>query len=175
MPSRVLHLQTPYIRLLETYPHIRLLTDIPIKILGCAAIVHIHHHLCSKLDPRTIKCIFLGYSSTQKGYKCYSPMPQKFYHSIYVTFFENQSYYPKLGIQGENPIPKEYILWDNTMSTSPISPNTLPLTAPVHALDFLTVPAPESSNNPNHGPEPTKQPTEKNVLVYSKKQRFQRG
>ena len=55
----------------------------------------------TKLDPRALKCLFLGYSSTQKGYKCYSPITKRFYVSMDVTFLENQAYFPKTQLQGE--------------------------------------------------------------------------
>ncbi|XP_029126919.1 uncharacterized protein LOC114915839 [Cajanus cajan] len=45
----------------------------------------------------------------QKGYKCYSPQNRKFYHTMDVTFFENQPYYPKVGIQGEQTYPIEVV------------------------------------------------------------------
>ena len=38
-----------------------------------------------KLDPRSIKCVFLGYSRTQKGYQCYSPTLCRHFISVDVT------------------------------------------------------------------------------------------
>ena len=55
-----------------------------------------------KLDPRAEKCIFVGYSPSQKGYKCYSPITRKTIVSKDVVFYESEAYYPKLPIQGES-------------------------------------------------------------------------
>jgi len=90
------------------------LSHIPLKAFGCSAFVHLHHQFRSKLDPKSIKCIFLGYSPHQKGYKCYSPKYKKFFTSMDVTFLEHQPYYPKPNIQGENTPnnPQEYQFWD---------------------------------------------------------------
>ncbi|GMP56667.1 hypothetical protein CsSME_00021073 [Camellia sinensis var. sinensis] len=110
MPSRVLNFQTPCQLLLKSFPTTRLISTIPPKIFGCSVFVHIHHQYRSKLDPRSLKCIFIGYSSHQKGYKCYSPVTKKFYNSMDVTFFETQSYYPKIVIQGETPT-QEHQFW----------------------------------------------------------------
>ncbi|KAK2974112.1 hypothetical protein RJ640_025461 [Escallonia rubra] len=48
-----------------------------------------------------------------KGYKCYSPEKKKVYNTMDVTFFENQSFYPKTSIQGENSATSkdEYQFW----------------------------------------------------------------
>lgn len=121
MPSRVLKFQTPCQTLLKSFPTTRLISTIPPKIFGCSVFVHINQQHRSKLDPRSLKCIFLGYSSNQKGYKCYSPVTRKFYNSMDVTFFETQPYYPKNDIQGENST-QEYQFWDlESFSESPIT------------------------------------------------------
>ncbi|RVW57690.1 Retrovirus-related Pol polyprotein from transposon TNT 1-94 [Vitis vinifera] len=121
MPSRVLKFQTPCQTLLKSFPTTRLISTVPPKIFGCSIVVHINQQHRSKLDPRSLKCIFLGYSSNQKGYKCYSPVTRKFYNSMDVTFFETQPYYPKNDIQGENST-QEYQFWDlESFSESPIT------------------------------------------------------
>ena len=48
-----------------------------------------------------MKCVFLGYSATQKGYQCYSSEKHRHFTSIDVTFFENQPFYTKNSLQGE--------------------------------------------------------------------------
>ena len=88
LPSRVLTFQTPYNVLLKSYPNTRLLLGLPIRIFGCCVYVHNIQQTRSKLDPRSIKCIFVGYSPNQKGYKCYSPVTKKFYVSKDTTFME---------------------------------------------------------------------------------------
>ena len=87
MPSKVLSYNTP-IKTLKTYfPENKCFTHLSPKIFGCTAFVHIHNHERGKLDPRAIKCIFLGFSPTQKGFKCYDPSSGKFFVSMDVTFF----------------------------------------------------------------------------------------
>ncbi|RVW13652.1 Retrovirus-related Pol polyprotein from transposon TNT 1-94 [Vitis vinifera] len=60
MPSRVLKFQTPCQTLLKSFPTTRLISTVPPKIFGCSVFVHINQQHRSKLDPRSLKCIFLG-------------------------------------------------------------------------------------------------------------------
>ena len=53
------------------FPSVNVFGSLPLIICGCVAFIHIHSRERSKLDPRALKCIFLGYSPTQKGYKCF--------------------------------------------------------------------------------------------------------
>ncbi|KAE8668064.1 putative ion channel POLLUX-like 2-like isoform X2 [Hibiscus syriacus] len=123
MPSRILNFQSPCQTLLQFLPNTRLINTIPFKVFGCSAFVHVHQHKRDKFDPRALKCIFLGYSPTQKGYKCYSPVTKQYYHSMDVTFFEHQPYYPKFDIQGETNFTQEYQIWDIDESVQ-LSPNS---------------------------------------------------
>ena len=111
MPSRVLKFQTPRQVLITIQPHILTFTsDLPLRVFGCTPFFHVHHNHRTKLDLKSLKCIFLNYSSCQKDYKCYSPLTRKVYNSMDVTFFESQYYFPKSEIQGESS--KEYHIWD---------------------------------------------------------------
>ena len=100
MLSRVLKFQTPCQTLLKSFPTTRLISIVPQKIFGCSVFVHINQQHRSKLDPRLLKCIFLGYSANKKGYKCYSPVTRKFYNSMDVTFLKPSLTIPKLIFRG---------------------------------------------------------------------------
>ncbi|KZV28380.1 hypothetical protein F511_16748 [Dorcoceras hygrometricum] len=101
MSSSVINFKTPIQTLLEYYPSLHLLHNIPLKIFGCSAFVHVHSQHRGKLDPRSLKCIFLGYSPNQKGYKCYSPVLKKFFTTMDVTFFETEPFFSNSSIQKE--------------------------------------------------------------------------
>ena len=102
-------------------------------------------HNRSKLDPMAIKCIFIGYSSNQKGYKCYSPITRHFYNSMDVTFFEQEPFYTKTNIQGGN-FSKEYQLWDITPTVVTTPTATTPQVEAVISLDEHTLsPSPTST------------------------------
>ena len=46
--------------------------------------------------------MFLGYSPTKKGYKCYHPPTKKTYVTKDVTFVEDQYYFCETYLQGES-------------------------------------------------------------------------
>lgn len=86
MSSKTFNFQTPMEILTKSYPNTPLSTSILERIL--AYVAYVHNDQGGKLDPRALKCIFFGYSSSQKGYKCYSPNLRKFFITMNVTFEE---------------------------------------------------------------------------------------
>jgi hypothetical protein len=59
-----------------------------LKVFGYIAYVHVPDEKRSKLDPKVEKCIFIGYSLEQKGYKCFNPSTRKLQMSRDVMFDE---------------------------------------------------------------------------------------
>jgi hypothetical protein len=68
------------------------------RVFGCIAYVHVLDEKRSKLDPKDEKCIFIGYSLKQKGYRCFNPSIRKLQVSRDVMFDEMVSWYPPLKI-----------------------------------------------------------------------------
>ncbi|KAL0556546.1 hypothetical protein IC582_005060 [Cucumis melo] len=85
MPSSLLNGDIPYRVLFPT----KSLFPIAPKIFGCVCFVRdvSPHH--TKLDPKSLKCIFLGYSRVQKGYRCYRPTLKRYLVSCDVAFFDD--------------------------------------------------------------------------------------
>ena len=89
MPSSVLHDQIPHSLLFLDQP----LYFLPHHVFGCTSFVHSLTLGQDKLSAKATKCIFLGYSRLQKGYRCYSPQNHRYFLSDDVTFFENSPFF----------------------------------------------------------------------------------
>ncbi|KAK8956812.1 hypothetical protein KSP39_PZI000126 [Platanthera zijinensis] len=89
LPSSVLQYATPFSLLFPSTPAFPL----PPRIFGSTCYVHHLGPPSDKLDPRAAKHIFVGYSRTQKGYLCYSPVTRKLSVSADVTFRETQPFF----------------------------------------------------------------------------------
>ncbi|KAK2992477.1 hypothetical protein RJ640_011616 [Escallonia rubra] len=88
MPSTVLNGDVPYSVLFPTKP----LFPVEPRIFGSTCFVRdVRPHL-TKLDPKALKCVFLGYSRLQKGYRCYSPDLHKYLVSTDV-FSEHSQFF----------------------------------------------------------------------------------
>ena len=64
-----------------------------LKVFGCIAYVHVPDELHTKLDPKAEKCVFIGYSLEQKGYRCYNPLTRQLRTSRDVVFDEMSNWY----------------------------------------------------------------------------------
>ncbi len=68
------------------------------------AYVHVPDEKRSKLNPKAEKCIFIGYSSEQKGYRCFSPSTRKLQVSRDVVFDEMASWYSPLKVAEDGEV-----------------------------------------------------------------------
>ena len=90
IPSKVIDYESPLNQLRIVFPNMKLFSGLPTRIFGCVAFVH---QSVGKLDPRALRCVFVGYPSTQKGYRCYHPPTRKFLVCANVMFNESELYY----------------------------------------------------------------------------------
>ena len=109
LPSSPLEGPIPLTRL---FPNASLFS-LPPRVFGCTAFVQDYTPSPSKLAPRALKGVFVGYSRTQKGYHVYFPDTRRYITSDDVTFHEDVSYF---------------------------SSSTTPLKAPISPPGFPTIP-----------------------------------
>lgn len=63
-----------------------------LKVFGCEAYVHISKEQRSKLDEKSLKCIFLGYADNELGYRLWDPIKRRIIRSRDVIFNEGQMF-----------------------------------------------------------------------------------
>lgn len=122
MHSRVLSYKSPIEVLSPSTP----LFSLPPKTFGCICYVHISKFDHTKLEPKALKCVLLGYGVDQKWYKCFHPLTRKKFVSRDVTFFQSIPFFSsdKTSLQGES-------LGEELSSSS-----TIPLLLPVPSFHF---------------------------------------
>ena len=133
MPSTVLNDQIPYSIL---FPKKSLFPVEP-RIFGSTCYVRDVRPSVTKLDPKALKCVFLGYSRLQKGYRCFSPDLNKYVVSTDVVFSEDTPFYsspPNSESEGEG---ENWLIYqETTPSTSTDSSEQ-----PQDVVDLLSAPA----------------------------------
>ena len=101
LPSKVLNFQSPHEKLVSLFPSALFFSNLPLKVFGCVAFVHNVPENLGTLEPRATKCMFLGYSMSHKGYRCYCPSSRKLFISRDVSFNETIPFYATTGQQEE--------------------------------------------------------------------------
>jgi hypothetical protein len=84
MPARVLDNTSPIERLLHTPPNYSMM-----RVFGCACWPHLRAYNKHKLSFHSKECVFLGYSSLHKRYKCLDQESGRVYVSRDVIFDEH--------------------------------------------------------------------------------------
>ncbi|KAM2855117.1 hypothetical protein FF1_025475 [Malus domestica] len=88
LPTRVLNSKSP-VEVMKG----RNINISHLRTFGCTCYVHIQAAHRDKLEPRAVKCVFMGYSSSQKGYKYFNPQNGKVGVSRDVRFDELASFF----------------------------------------------------------------------------------
>ncbi|CAA7061321.1 unnamed protein product [Microthlaspi erraticum] len=83
LPSSVTDNMSPHECLLQTKPDYSSL-----RVFGAACYPHLRPLAHNKFDPRSLQCVFIGYSSQYKGYRCLYPPTGRVYISRHVIFDE---------------------------------------------------------------------------------------
>jgi len=89
LPSKILNFDTPHERLLHEKPDYSFL-----RVFGCACWPNLRPYNAHKLAFRSIQCVFLGYSTLHKGYKCLDLDSGRIYISRDVIFDEDVFPFP---------------------------------------------------------------------------------
>ncbi|XP_077239731.1 uncharacterized protein LOC143880638 [Tasmannia lanceolata] len=92
------------------------------RVFVCVCFVHHLEPGRDKLDPRSERYVFLGYSRTQKGNCCYSLCLRRWYVSADVTFFESESFF------GSTSVP-HVVRTEPDVTISLLVPSPLPPTS----------------------------------------------
>uniref|UniRef100_A0A1J3J2T0 Retrovirus-related Pol polyprotein from transposon TNT 1-94 n=4 Tax=Noccaea caerulescens TaxID=107243 RepID=A0A1J3J2T0_NOCCA len=88
IPTKILNDLSPFKVLNQTEPSIDYL-----RVFGCVCFVLIPGEQRNKLDAKSVRGMFIGYSINQKGYKCYIPETRRVLVSRDVKFIESKGYY----------------------------------------------------------------------------------
>lgn len=91
----------------------------------------------TKFDCRSTRCIFLGYSLQQKGYKCFDPLHNKIYITRHVRFNEHIFPYAEM-------ITHQTVTSSSSSQSSPFTVPYIPLLTsdnpPVHLSSASAIP-----------------------------------
>ena len=74
-----------------------------LRIFGSNVFVHVPKEERSKFEPKSIKCIHVGYSETQKAFRVFDPVARKVRVSRDVIFVEDTT--PTRLLDGGNSVP----------------------------------------------------------------------
>lgn len=121
MPKTILGINSPYSTLYKSVSDYKFM-----KVFGCACYPHLGPYNSHKFDYHFKECVFLGYSSNHKGYKCLSS-DRCIYISKDVIFNEMKSHYFSIFNSPPTPLSPPHVM-------VPFNPIPLLLASPATQL-----------------------------------------
>ncbi|KAB1227925.1 Retrovirus-related Pol polyprotein from transposon TNT 1-94 [Morella rubra] len=128
LPSPVTRRVSPYFLLFHKHPDYTIL-----RIFGTTCYPHLRPYTSHKLDPRSLPCLFLGYSPSHRGYICLHLPTSRVYISRNVVF--DESHFPYRQSSAVSSAPTH---------TSPSTHTALPLAlslSPPHVSSSVSSPS----------------------------------
>jgi len=144
LPTPLLKNLSPFEKLFSQVPDYKFL-----KVFGCACFPNLRAYNSHKFSLRSKPCVFLGYSTLHKGYKCYHSETGRIYVSRDVIFHE------------------DVFPFSNT-TTNPASPSSIPSSVSLSIPNSLAVSPPPTESIPNLTSSPTRpSPSTSSVSSFS--------
>lgn len=88
LPQPKLGFVSPFEKLWKINPTVK-----HFRVFGCVCYLFVPDQLRSKFDKKALRCIFLGYDSERKGWRCCDPTTNRCYTSRNVVFDEASSWW----------------------------------------------------------------------------------
>ena len=138
LPSPVIQNSTPYTKLFHREPQYKFF-----RVFGCACFLYLRPYNNSKLQVRSKKCIFLGYSLNHLGYRCLDLSTGHVYLSRHVVFDEGCFPFRETNSSSSG------VSQGNSLILPPLE--FFPLTLPVATSNHLPI-SPLNNIVPSHTP-----------------------
>lgn len=119
------------------------------RIFGSTAFIHVPKAERRKLESKSFKCYFVGYSLTQKAYRFWDPVGRKIKISRDVIFDENCNVFSNFSPQIDNLC---------ELYPKPTNPATTPQQQIINTVDVMPLVAGEMDIQPESSPECSEQP-----------------
>lgn len=166
LPAKSISFNTPLEVLFNVKPDYNFL-----KCFGCACFPWLRPYTSSKLQPRSKHCVFLGYSSFQKGYQCLDPSTGKISISRHVVFDESSFPFKDLALSNSSIVLTDQFLSlkdsdsdsYSSVQTSSLETSTCPV-SPIHSVQEST-----SSVSNDSIPLPSITTNAQNMITRAKK------
>lgn len=123
LPTPTLSNCSPFFLIFNHYPDYSFL-----KVFGCACFHFLKPYNRTKLQFRSAKCLFLGYSNTHRGYKCLHPSG-RLYISYTVHFNHNEFPYHTL-FKSSSVVPSETVIFPSFPNVTPTPTQDHPQPSP---------------------------------------------
>ncbi|CAA7028135.1 unnamed protein product [Microthlaspi erraticum] len=165
LPSSTIDNDTPFSKLFQkpvSYDHLR--------VFGCLCYPNLLPTSAHKLAPRSAKCVFLGYPSNHRGYRCLDLSTNKNILSRHVVFDESSFPFNKAPLsQTSSPPPSSSFPFSilHNLHHDPVTETPAPNPPP--PASALFTPSPEAAPAPPPAPAPPRYQTRSRSGISKKK------